>query len=183
MIKVVFLLFCLKKFYLLFSSYFLSLSFVSLKYHVTDDWEWKSREFSLVFWMPQITAFVSVTNIAVTGGDNSKESSVHFFFKLCLSLPIYCHNFTHRAALEPSHCSEIVRVTKTSDNQSPDHQPMRARACCLHSLSVLFPLSPWAGRPHNLNETWGTLTRVSLFCVMAQKWTDHHFRHSFFVNF
>ena len=28
-------LFCLKKFYLLFSSYFLSLSFVSLKYHVT----------------------------------------------------------------------------------------------------------------------------------------------------
>ena len=126
-------------------------------------WGWKLWEFSLVFWLPQITAFVSVTNIAVTGGDNSKESSVHFFFKLCLSLPIYCHNFTHRAALEPGHCSEIVRVTKTSDNQSPDHQPMRARACCLHSLSVLFPLSSWAGALTISMRLWAPLRDSLLF--------------------
>ena len=82
-----------------------------------------------------------MTNIAVTGGENSKESSVHFFFNLWLSVPIYCHNFTHRVCVRARLLSRDCQSHKNPDNQSLDHELMRARACCLHSLSVLFPLS------------------------------------------
>ena len=110
-----------------------------------------------VFWLLQITAFVLVTNIAVTGGDNSKESSVHFFLKLWRSLPIYCHNFTHRARTRAGPLSRDCQSHKNPDNQGWDHQGLM-----LSSFSLrIVPIISMSGRPHNLAETCSTLTSDS----------------------
>ena len=50
-------------------------------------------------------------------------------------------HFTHRVCVRAGPLSRDCQSHKNPDNQSLDHELMRARACCLHSLSVLFPLS------------------------------------------
>ena len=115
-----------------------------------------------------------MTNIAVTGEENFKESSVHFFFNLWLSVPIYCHNFTHRVCVRAGPLSGDCQSHKNPDNQSPDHELMRARACCLHSLSVLFPLSH-PDSPYNLIWGWSQeRERVGISYAVTGTWECLH---------
>ena len=95
-------------------------------------------QFSLVFWLLQITAFVLVTNIA----EIISKKALSISSSNCDAHLQFIATISHtEPAPQHGHCLEIVRVTKTLIIRAG----IIMGSCCLHSLSVLFPLFLWAG--------------------------------------